>query len=156
MRHEYIHLTRRRDICLQPFALIGSRGEQGEEYQSILHGFRKEFLAEAWDADESEVQEVLESQKGQGIVKVERDVDIERAVNVIEEGDATATDNTGSLGTSHLEEFVYNVRHGTPDILVEDAGFFNSANRFKLPLLNIVRLGLTYGRLEKVRKFECH
>lgn len=134
------------------FSLVGGKHEEGMretglDLGSILHGFGKEFLAESWGLDMSDVEEILYSQKGVGIIKAEREVDIHRMARDEEQDSKEAAG--GSTG-ENFGDFVYNVRHSTPDLMVEEAGFATVVNKFKLPVLQYMKMGLSYGRLERV------
>lgn len=134
------------------------------ELGGILHGFSKEFLAESWNVDVSAVEELLESQKDVGIVRVEREIDVTQFPGFESHrrrmGNNVASDemNTGPRRQIGADapiipaDFVYNVREGTPDVRVEDAGHGNVVNRLKLPYLEYVGLGLSYAHLERVRR----
>ncbi|KAJ7550093.1 hypothetical protein O6H91_07G093000 [Diphasiastrum complanatum] len=115
---------------VKPFFLVG--GQEGQ-YGSILRGFDREILARAWDVDEQTVTRLLEDQKGAAIVQVREGIELP---------EVTEGENT------YFANFVYRAKRSEADVRVERGGKLQVVNRYKLPVLRHLDLGMTCVKLE--------
>ncbi|KAJ7541856.1 hypothetical protein O6H91_10G079800 [Diphasiastrum complanatum] len=113
------------------FDLAG--GREGR-YGSVLRGFDREILAQAWDVDEQTVTRLLESQNETGIIRVREGIEMPEV--------ATEGSNT------YFADFVYRVERSHADVRVERGGQLHVVNRYKLPVLKHLDLGMACVKLE--------
>lgn len=120
-----------RPPSLQSFFLVG---EKKDEYHgSILHGFSPDVLARAWNLDEATAKKLVQSQKGAGIVKLEKKI-----------SPPAAAPNTW------FGDFSFNLKESQPEILSK-GGCANMVNCFKMPILKKIGLSAWLIKLKKVR-----
>ncbi|XP_002988282.2 legumin B [Selaginella moellendorffii] len=93
---------------------------------SLLHGFSKEILAQAWGVDESIVQRLREGQKGSQIIKVDEQ----------QRRSLPSVTNSGIY-----MDFVYRLGDSQPDVYVPRGGELRQLNSMKMPILK--ELGLS-------------
>lgn len=114
-------------------------GQKSAHEGGIIHGFSKQFLSQAWDIEEKEVEQVLKSQKGAGIIS--KGIEVK---SIGERNNEVHDDN------AQFQEFVYNVLEEKAGFSVENAGRVGNVNKYNLPLLKALQLGLSYVKLEEV------
>ncbi|GBG91920.1 hypothetical protein CBR_g54015 [Chara braunii] len=136
----------------------------------VLHGFSKDVLTQVWGVDESDVEKLLHSQKGLGIVKVSKTQHPElweRFVSKLSHMEMLSDVSSFVDGLAHtkrhggdhreqgsaawfLGDFTYNVEAATPADRNE-GGEIRLVNKELLPALG--KFGLSFslavGRLEK-------
>ncbi|KAJ7530176.1 hypothetical protein O6H91_15G083200 [Diphasiastrum complanatum] len=116
---------------VEPFFLAGGKDER---CGGVLRGFDREILARAWDVDEQTVTRLLESQNGTVIVRVREGIEMPEV----------RTDH--ELNT-FFADFVYRIERSHADV-VERGGQLHAVNRYKLPALRHLDLGLSCVTLE--------
>ncbi|GBG65407.1 hypothetical protein CBR_g50768 [Chara braunii] len=146
----------------------GGEGRAG--HGSVLHGFSNDVLAQAWGLDEADVDKLLRSQEGVGIVKVtktghpelwERFVRKLSHMEVLSDmfsfvdGLAHTKRHGGRHGEEEtaswfLGEFTYNVETATPAVFNE-GGEMRVVGKELLPTLGRFGMGfsLAVGKLKK-------
>ncbi|GBG71589.1 hypothetical protein CBR_g9005 [Chara braunii] len=155
------------------YFLAGGSQREGEGcagHGGVLHGFSKDVLAQVWGVDESDVEKLLHSQKGVGIVKVSKAQHPElweRFVSKLSHMEILSDAFRFVDGLAHTErhegghreqgsaawflgDFTYNVEAATPAVRNE-GGEIRLVNKELLPALG--KFGLSFSlavvKLEK-------
>ncbi|CAI7776238.1 unnamed protein product [Closterium sp. NIES-53] len=116
-------------------------GAQEEEFGSILHGFSSDLLAQAWDVEEGEVQQLLQAQQESVFVKGE----YEEAYGG---NDQPHVGKGAKRSESIFAVFTYNLKTRQPDIYVKRGGTVTAANGYKLPAFRKVGFAVARFSLE--------
>ncbi|CAI7835850.1 unnamed protein product [Closterium sp. NIES-53] len=138
-----------------PFHLMGA---QKEGFGGVLHGFSKDLLAQAWDVEEKDVQQLLEAQKETSFTKVipQLQAELEKMVKQaevldeeeIEENDQPHFGKGAKRSLSIFEDFTYNLKSRQPDIYVKRGGTVTAANGYKLPAFRKVGFAVARFSIE--------
>ena len=99
-----------------------------------MHGFSKDFIAQAWDLDESLVSTILDTQRDAGIVKLDAPLNVRES---IEED-------------SEFGAFIYNCRDAKKDVEVKNGGHVAVITSDNLPILSQIGLSADLVKLEAV------
>ncbi|CAI5531656.1 unnamed protein product [Closterium sp. Naga37s-1] len=142
-------------------------GAQKERFGGILHGFSRDLMAQAWDVEEKDVQQLLEAQKETSFVKVTPQLraELEKLVNsheqaavldeeeIEEEEEEEGNDQPhygkgAKRSVSIFADFTYNLKARQPDIYVKRGGTVTMANGYKLPAFRKVGFAVARFSLE--------
>ncbi|CAI5482767.1 unnamed protein product [Closterium sp. Yama58-4] len=123
--------------------------------------FSRDLLAQAWDVEEKDVQQLLEAQKETSFVKVTPRLraELEQLVNrleqaevldeeEIEENDQPHFGKGAKRSVSIFADFTYNLKARQPDIYMKRGGTVTSASGYKLPAFRKVGFAVARFSLE--------
>ncbi|GAQ91246.1 RmlC-like cupins superfamily protein [Klebsormidium nitens] len=113
------------------FFLFGNR--EDETLAPVINGFSKDVLAAAWNVDEATVEKLLTSQKGAGIIKVEKK----------ESARAPAEPEPNTF----FGDFSFNLEHTQAEVVTR-GGSLNFVTKFKLPILETIGLSAAHTKLK--------
>ncbi|CAI5518537.1 unnamed protein product [Closterium sp. Naga37s-1] len=125
------------------FHLMGAQ----EDFGSILHGFSSDLLAQAWDVEEGEVQQLLQAQQESVFVKVTPQLRAELE-NYRENEKEPHVGKGAKRSESIFVVLTYNLKTRQPDIYVKRGGTVTAANGYKLPAFRKVGFAVARFSLE--------
>ena len=109
-------------------------GHKDKSCSGIMHGFSKDFLAQAWDLDESLVSTLLDSQRNAGIIKLDAPLNVQESIGE----------------DSVFGAFIYNCKDAKKDVEVKNGGHVAVITSDNLPILSQIGLSADLVKLETV------
>ena len=109
-------------------------GSKDKSRSGIMHGFSKDFLAQAWDLEESLVSTLLDSRSDAGIVNLDAPLNVRES---IEED-------------SEFGAFIYNCRDAKKDVEVKNGGHVAVVTSSNLPILSQIGFSADLVKLDAV------